>query len=222
MSQRHLLTLLGAILIAIGLVERGWLLLALWLGGDFLVLAIAHGVGAHRIFGKRADGSLPLWSWLAFLPFLLYITAVWHAIRLLSRERAYHAVTESLVVGRRLLPAEVPGQFDNYVDLTAELAEPPAIGRFAAYQCFPILDRSAPEPEALHDAVSRLRPGKTFIHCAQGYGRTGLFALAVLLKSGVARTVSDGLRMLTGVRPGIGLSRAQRRCIEAFAERFVT
>ncbi len=76
---------------------------------------------------------------------------------------------------------------------------------------------AAPEPSALREFVSRLRPGKTFIHCAQGHGRTGLFALGVMLKSGVTRTVSEGLEKLTSVRPGIRLTAVQRRCIETVA-----
>jgi len=70
MSHRHLLTLLGLVLIGIGLFERGWLLLVVRLGCDFLALGIAHARGAHRIFGKWPDGSLPVWSSLAFLPLL--------------------------------------------------------------------------------------------------------------------------------------------------------
>jgi protein-tyrosine phosphatase len=217
MSYRHLLTLLGLILIALGVVERGWLLLAVWLGCDFLVLGIAHGKGAHGVFGKRQDGSLPLWSWLVFWPLFLYVAAVWHALRLLSREPALSKVTNDLAIGRRLLPSEVEGEFENYVDLTAEFAEPARLRRSSAYRCFPILDGAAPPPEALHAAVRRLRPGKSFIHCAQGHGRTGLFALAVLLKAGAATTVDDGLRMLQAVRPGVRLNRAQRQCIERFA-----
>jgi len=125
------------------------------------------------------------------LPLLLYASAVWHIARLFSRESAHHMVTNDLVVGRRLLPGELDGEFANYVDLTAEFAEPLAIRRSAAYLCFPILDGAAPEPSALREVVSRLRPGKTFIHCAQGHGRTGFFALGVMLKSGVTRTVSE-------------------------------
>jgi hypothetical protein len=143
MSQRHLLTLLGLVLIGIGLFERGWFLLAVWFGCDFLVLAIAHARRAHRVFGKRPDGSIPFWSWLVFLPLLLYASAVWHIARLLSRESAHNEVTNDLIVGRRLLPGELDGDFANYVDLTSEFAEPLAIHRSAAYLCFPILDGSA-------------------------------------------------------------------------------
>jgi protein-tyrosine phosphatase len=191
----------------------------LWPGGDFLLVGIAHAAGAHRILGKRPDGTLPCWSWLVFLPLLLYTSAVWHVIRLVSREPSQNAVTGELTVGRRLLPFELHQDFDNYVDLTAEFPEPAAIRRSNSYCCFPILDGASPTPDALAEAVDRLQPGKTFIHCAKGHGRTGLFALAVLLRLKKARTVEDGLRLLKAARPGISLSRAQRKCIEAFAQR---
>jgi hypothetical protein len=218
MNYRHLLTLLGVALIVLGLIEGGWFLAAVWLGCDFLILGVAHGRGSHRVFGKRADGSLPIWSWLLFFPLLSYATAVWHFIRLFSREPAHNVVTEQLVVGRRLLAFELDGEYDNYVDLTAEFSEPSAIGHSSSYRSFPILDGAAPTPEALRAVVASLRPGRTFIHCAQGHGRAGLFTLAVLLNAGVARSVEDGLRMLSSVRPGIRLSRDQHRCIQTYAK----
>ena len=91
MSYRHLLTLLGVVLIVLGMVERSWFLVAVWLGCDFLILGVAHG-------------------------------------------------------------------------------------------------------------------------------RTGLFALAVLLSSGAARSVEDGLQMLSAARPAIRLSREQHRCIQMYAQ----
>ncbi len=185
MSHQYLLTLLGLLLMAVGFYEGGWMLVVVWLGGDFLVLGIAHARGAHRVLGKRPDGSLPFWSWVVFLPLLLYTSAVWQILRLISREAAHNVVNNSLVVGRRLLPGELSGEFANYVDLTAEFSEPRAIRASSGFLSFPILDGSAPDSKALREFVHRLRPGKTYIHCAQGHGRTGLFALAVLLKSGV-------------------------------------
>ncbi len=222
MSRWLLLTLLGLSLIALGLVERGWCLLLLWLGLDFVTLGIAHAAGAHRVFGKRANGSLPLWSWSIFFPLLIYTSGVWHLIRLFSREPSQKTITDGLVVGRRLLPSEVEHTGDHYIDLTAEFAEPRKIRESSGYRSFPILDGAAPSPEALAEAVDRLGRGKIFIHCAQGHGRTGLFALAVLLKSAKTRTVEEGLRMLQEARPGIRLNRAQRRCIEAFASTMST
>jgi hypothetical protein len=148
---------------------------------------------------------------------LLYTAIVWHLVRGFSREPAHNEVSDDLVIGRRLLPGELKGEFANYVDLTAEFVEPAAFRSAPGYLCFPILDGAAPDAKALADFVSRLHPGRTFIHCAQGHGRTALLALAVMLKSGAARTVDEGLNKLRAVRPGIGLSPAQRRCIENFA-----
>ncbi len=125
-------------------------------------------------------------------------------------------MTEGLVVGRRLLPGELDWEFANYIDLTAEFPEPLALRRSSGYLSFPILDGSAPDPTALRKVVDRLRSGKTFVHCAQGHGRSGLFALAVMLKSGAVRTVSEGLEKLKAVRPGISLTAVQCRCIEDF------
>lgn len=219
MSYRYLFTILGVVLVACGWAERGWFLLAVWLGIDFLLLGLAYARGMHRIFGKKRDGTLSLWGWLVFFPLLASGIVVWRLVQMLSREPSQNAVTQNLVVGRRLLPREVVGQFDNYLDLTAEFSEPRAIRRDPSYRSLAILDGAAPSPEALFAVVESLRPGRTFIHCAQGHGRTGLVALAVLLRSGMASSVEDGLRRLQNARPGICLSREQLQCIRAYARR---
>jgi hypothetical protein len=54
-----------------------------------------------------------------------------------SRKPARSVVTEQLVVGRRLLASEFGGEFDNYIDLTAEFAEPSTIRHSPAYRSFP-------------------------------------------------------------------------------------
>ena len=216
MSYRFSLPFLGLVMIGFGLIERGWALLFAWLGVDFVLLGIAHARRSARLFGKRRDGTLPSWSWCVFLPLHTLNTLLWHLIRLLSSEPAQNSVTDRLVVGRRLLAKEIEGLFDNYVDLTSEFPEPCPIGKSPSYVLFPLLDASAPSPEALHSAVTSLRPGRTFVHCAQGHGRTGLFALALLIHSGQASSIEDGLRLLLTARPGIRLNRDQRHCIEQF------
>ena len=218
MSYGHLHILLGVLLVALGVAGQGWFLMALWPGCDFLILGVAHGRGWHRVFGKRADGTLPLWSWFLFLPLFACTRAVWHLIRLFSREPARSHVNDQLVVGRRLLASELDGEFENYVDLTAEFSEPRVIRRSPCYRSFAILDGGAPAPEVLRAAVASLRPGRTFVHCAQGHGRAALLALAVLLSSGIVHSVEDGLRLLLAARPGIRLSRAQRKCIRVYAQ----
>ena len=216
LGRGEILGLLGVALIAIGPVLGGWNWCGLWPGANFLALALAHVLGAHRVFSKSSQGVVPLWNWCLFLPLLTATLAVWHLFRLGSRAPAYSIVNDELVIGRRLLAGELHEPFVNYVDLTAEFSEPIAIRRRASYRSFPILDAAAPSPEALHAVVNGLPPGRTFVHCAQGYGRTGLFALALLLKSGAAESIEEGLQILTTARPGVCLSPAQRRCIENF------
>jgi len=218
MSYRYFLALLGSLLIMIGAVERGWAWLAVWPGCDLVALAFAHAKGIHRIFGKRPDGTLPLWAWLVFFPMLSYILVVWHLARSLSRKPACSVVTGQLLIGRRLLASELDGEFDNYVDLTAEIAEPSAIRHLPAYRSFPILNDAAPSPEALRIAIRSLKQGRTFVHCGRGYSRSALFALAMLLTAGVAHSVEDGLLLLTAARPGIRLTREQHKCIQAYAD----
>jgi diacylglycerol kinase (ATP) len=218
MAYKYLLPLLGLLLVIAGTVERGWAWLAVWLGCDLLALAYAHAKGVHRIFGKRPDGTLPLWAWLVFFPVLGYTLIVWHLHRIFCRKPPSSVITEQLVVGRRLLAPELDGAFDNCVDLTAELTEPSAIRRLPAYRSFPILNDAAPSPEALRIAIQSLKPGRTFVHCGRGYHRSALFALAMLLTSGVAHSVQDGLRMLTAARPGMRLKRSQYKCIQRYAD----
>src|SRR5437899_9735715 len=100
MSHRYLLVLLGLILIGVGLVQGGWALLAVWLGFDFLILGITHFRRAHGTFGKRPNGSLPVWSWMAFLPLHLYTMFGWHLLRLVNREPAQNMLTNDLIIGR--------------------------------------------------------------------------------------------------------------------------
>ena len=74
-------------------------MVAAWLGIDFLILGVAHVKGAHRVFGKRIDGTLPFWSWLLYLPLFVYTSCVWHVLRALSREKRCAVVTPDLKVG---------------------------------------------------------------------------------------------------------------------------
>src|SRR6185503_5643774 len=106
MSPRYSLTLLGLALIVLGLANGGWSLLVLWPGVDFLIACIAHFNNAPGVFCKLPGGSLPFWSWLIFLPLLIYGILVLRIAWILSREPSQNIVTNDLVIGRRLRPAE--------------------------------------------------------------------------------------------------------------------
>jgi hypothetical protein len=188
-----------------------------WLAADFVVVGVAYALRRPGVFGKRADGTIPLWSWLCFLPYHALNVAVWHFARLISSEPASNEVGDALIIGRRPMNDEAVPDVANLVDLTSELPEPPRFRAHAGYICLPTLDATAPSLELLALTMSRLKPGRTFIHCAQGHGRTGLAALAFLLSRGLVDNVPNALRKIQLARPGVRLNDEQYRCAEAYA-----
>lgn len=202
----------------------GWLLI--WAGVSFGWIAIGYAGMGPRVFGKTSRGRIPLAWKVLNLPYLAMTWLVWHVVRLLSREEAFNTIDANLVIGRRLLASEAPEGFDHYVDLTAEFEEPAPIRIRSGYRCLPILDATVPAIEDLREAVESSVNGRVFVHCAQGHGRTGLFALALLLRRGRVQTVEEGIGLLRSLRPAVRLNRVQlefaRRYLVANAERFVT
>ncbi len=184
-----------------------WLLI--WAGVSFGSVALGYAGVGPRVFGKTASGRIPLALKILNLPYLAYTWFVWHLVRLLSREAAFNAIDDNLVIGRRLLASEAPEGFDHYVDLTAEFEEPAPIRIRPGYRCLPILDASVPRVEELRGAVESSARGRTFVHCAQGHGRTGLFALALLLRRGSVQTIEEGVGLLRSLRPAVRLNREQ-------------
>jgi hypothetical protein len=222
--MRHalLLMLAGAGLIVVGIARGGWAWLAAWLGGSLLALGVAHVRGAHRVLGKGPDGTIAISSRVLHAPYFVLSGSFWWLTRWLSREPAFTVVSDDLVIGRRLLPGEVPGTFANYLDLTAEFAEPAPIRCRDGYHCVPLLDGAAPPPGVLVDVIATLRPGRTYVHCAQGHGRSALVAVAWLLAHGRHDSVDSALGAMIALRPRVHLTPAQRRCLNACAECLVT
>ena len=195
--------------------EVRWLLL--WSALSFGIVSLGYAGVGPRIFGKGRDGRIPLPLKLLNLPYLVYTWAVWHLCRLLSREASFNQIDDELVIGRRLLAKEAPEGFDHYVDLTAEFEEPAAIRARPSYRCLPILDASVPSLSELKSVVENAAAGRAFVHCAQGHGRTGLFALALLLHRKRVQTIEEGIGLLQSFRPAVRLNRTQVQ----FAHRYL-
>lgn len=212
------LTAIGTLLIFWASSLSSWFWWLIWLGISLIILGFAHATGHHNLYGKRADGTLPLWPKLLHLPFLLFTWATWRIYRMTSREDAWNEITNELVIGRRLLAHEQPGAFTNYLDLTAEFDEPLPHRQLPGYQSFLILDGSAPKAADLLAIIKSLKPGRTFVHCAQGHGRTGLVALAILLHNGKAKTIEEGLALLRQKRPKVRLNTKQMKTAQEFQQ----
>lgn len=205
--------------IAIGMAAfRGgpWAWLLFYPAFSFGVVAAAYLFSAPGVFGKRFDGRRSRLGTLLVLPYILYVSAVWHIVRLLSREPKTSVLNEDIVLSRRLLRHELPEGIASVVDLTCEFMEPTERWGLQSYLCCPMLDGTGSTADGIRELADEIikMPKPVLIHCAQGHGRTGLIAAAMMIVSGEAQTAADAIAMIHAVRPGVELNKAQRWILE--------
>ncbi len=212
----------GILLAARAIASSGWWLVLLWPAGVLVVLGGAYLLNWPWLFGKRSDGRLSVLPVFLFLPYLLYAWTIWHLTCWVRRERPYDVVDDRLIVGRRLLPGEfqeLRGRVDNVIDLTCEFAEPSEIRTAVNYVSCPILDGSIPTWPQLRQLVDDVDDltGTTYIHCAQGHGRTGLVAAALLMHRDPDIGFADAIRKLQAARPYLACNGGQLALLSVFA-----
>lgn len=196
-----------------------WAALALYPALSAALLSLSYFMGSPRLLGKR-QGRLPLMALLWIWPYLLLSYSVWWAWRALTSEPAYHLIQEGLWLGRRPLAGELPDEVERVVDLTAEFFRAQGLRSDLIFEELPVLDGLPPKDTDVFDAlVVKLSqdPMPTYIHCAQGHGRSALVVLAVLLSLNDELAVDEALKQLKSIRPGVSLGPAQR----AFLERWL-
>jgi protein-tyrosine phosphatase len=213
--------LLGAALILQGMLRQGGHWFLLWPGVSFTAVGLGYVRLGAAVFGKRPDGTLPWYTVVVLLPYFVLSWTIWHIVRLTSGEPCWHEACPGVFVGRRALPRELPNGVGLIVDLTAEFSEPRKVREGRDYICFPVLDASATSEEAAAQTVMQIasHPGAVYIHCAQGHGRTGMFAAAVLVAKGLAVDTDDAVARLRAVRPGIAMNRRQLEFCRRVCER---
>lgn len=186
----------------------GWELVLYWPALSFAAVGFAYAGVGPRVFGKREDGRLSRITVFLLFPYLIYTWALWHLWRLSTREPPFHALCNNLTIGRRLLPDELPSQVTKVFDLTCEFPEPSLIRAKVLYRCLPTLDARPPAVAVLRQVAEEvLIAGKGgCIHCANGHGRTGTLAGAVLLVGGKVRTSREAIDYLRQCRPKLTLN----------------
>ena len=196
-------------------------LLLWWPSVSFAVVAAAYAGLGPRVFGKRSDGTLHPLNTVLLLPYLVVTWSLWHLSRLLRREAPYHLLTERIYIGRRLLPREYPADIDTVVDLTCEFAEPSDVRNGRTYRVLPILDATTPGQDALATLLNEVSGtrGGVYIHCAEGHGRTGLVAAALLLLLDDAKEPNEAMALVRDRRPKARLNELQKRAVVSFASR---
>ena len=127
------------------------------------------------------------------LPYLLYAWFIWHFLKPIRREASTCKLSEDVLMGRRLLPAEYPLDIASVVDLTCEFFAPKPVRERFEYLCVPVRDAGTPSIETLKSALDRFDriPRPVYVHCAEGHGRTATSLAAFMLKSGAAASELD-------------------------------
>ncbi len=200
-----------AVLLALGADEGGVLTILYWPAACCAVIGAGYlGLGAGML-GKRADGTRPLWSWVIFAPYYLFVWIAMTFLRGLSSEDRYNEVAPGIFVGRRCELDELPEGVSTVVDLTAELDVPRGLRDAVFYRTLPTLDGAAPNERRLRALVDEVaaRPGPIYVHCAAGHARSALTAAAIVLHRGGAADAVEVMRSFRKARPRIGLSSPQ-------------
>lgn len=191
---------------------------AAWLGMVSLFVGIAYVRRAPHWFGKKADGRLPLHTWLLWAPHLGLSWLTYTAFRAIKRERASDLVAPRIYVGRRPRTEEIPKDVTLVIDLCAELPTHAHIRDNYTYLALPTLDGTEPTVADIERAIVAFRAteGAAYVHCAFGHGRSATIAAALILDrgEGQAETVEAEMRKARG---GIRMSGPQRAQLRAWA-----
>ena len=208
----RVLPLIAAVLAGLAVWTRIWLLL--WPAGVLAAVAVVYAAHAPHALGKRSDGTLAWWAWVAWAPLIAYMRLMHELARRLTDEPVANEVAPGVWVGRRPRPHELPPGIAIVVDLCAELAEVRGVATGRAYLSIPTLDATSPPPRDIVRAVDAVLAagGPAFLHCAFGHGRSATVAAAVLVRRGDA-TLDDVEHRLRARRPRIGLNAHQRRAL---------
>ena len=213
----------ATLLLLLAVVHGEWHSLAIWPAGSLAIVSLGYFWIGPQVYGKTKDGRLSSFNTVLLLPYLLYVWCIWHLIRCFKSENAFDQLTDSIIIGRRLLSHELPDGVDHVVDLTCEFPEPAQLVE-RDYHSLQILDGHIPTAEQLHDWANQISnlSGTIYIHCAEGHGRTGLVAASVLIQTGLVSTPQEAIELLQSKRPLVKLSLPQRAALEDFRIKYAS
>ena len=191
-------------------------------------LAVAAGYAFHipGLFGKQADGKLPLWSRLLFWPYFALSYFAYALARRTMDCAPHHEILPGLYLGCRRWRTE-EADFKKLgvkavLDLTSEFGEPEFLRRCGAFLCLPLLDHRPPTVAQLQEAVAyvleHLERGPVYVHCAVGFGRSATVVAACLLALGRATDPADAVAQLKAIRHRVYVNHRQMAVLTKWHE----
>lgn len=202
-------------------VKLGGLALALlWPATACGLVSLAYALNRPSMVGKRADGTVPWWLTLLYLPVLLALWGRWHALRAMKLEEPWVRVAPGLWLGRRPLAGELPPEVELAVDLTVEWHRAAGLEALPHRRLVCLDGMPFPSLSALRSLVDELsdEPRQLYVHCAAGHGRSALVVVALMIRRGLADSPEDAEAQLKALRPRVHITRGQRRQLDALAK----
>ncbi|XP_066310278.1 uncharacterized protein [Miscanthus floridulus] len=193
------------------------------------MIAILVSIASHPsidlplLLGKASDGSFPLWSWIMFSPFLLFIHLFVLLRRFVKNEPLYTEVADGVFVGGWPSSVEhLPPGDPAIIDCTCELPKSSTISN-NAYLCVATWDTRAPQPSQIESAVrwsvrKRSQNKPVYVHCAYGHGRSVCVMCALLVALGLAEDWKAAEQMIREKRPSISMNTLHRKSLEEWSK----
>lgn len=198
----------------------------------FVALAMvssAYWLNTASLFRKRQGGKIPVYIRWLLIPFLLGVRVYNAWVRHRDGQPGWHAVTDNLFVGRRLLASDIESlkqqDITAILDVTAEFdaLDWSSDNADIEYLNLPVLDHKAPSEQQIHQAIQWInrqhqQHNKVLVHCALGRGRSVFVVAAYLLMTTATRSVEAVLQKIQQQRQVARLNSVQQDKLEAFAE----
>lgn len=118
-------------------------------------------------------------------------------------------------------PSEFPvDDCSSVVDLTAEFPARDAVINGRTYLCLPSLDCEMPPRDELLKLARRVADmrGKTYVHCANGHGRSACLAALVLMIRGEATGWRDAFVIMRKTRPQVNIQSPQENMLQSIED----
>ena len=187
-------------------------LLCYWCAVSCVLMSTAYFFQCPKlVMGKTSGTIFGAMIFILNLPFLAFYWLVWLLRHAFSSKPPVCRIGDTNVSVSQYPIFRVPlDQYDVIFDLTAEM---PAIYRVRGkYVAIPNLDGV---PLSQWDVPLEIdRNQRILVHCAQGRGRSAVYAAMLLKKLGYVSDADTACQWLKQSRPVVHLTKAQRRQLD--------